>query len=84
MNTRPMTTAEVAAAKALATFKYPVASFSKRFARSMDGLAAKDKPEITEKQAACLWRQLLKFRRQLALPEVHLLHIAREKTGERA
>lgn len=44
---------------------YPVASAPKRLARSLAGQAAYPNPQITDKQAACLWRLVYRFRRQL-------------------
>lgn len=45
--------------------RYPVASSPKRLARSLAEQAIAAEPQITDKQAACLWRQVYRFRRQL-------------------
>ncbi len=62
---RPMTSAEVDLTRALTRCHFPVASFSKRFARGLRYQAEAPEPMITENQAACLRRQVAIYRRQI-------------------
>jgi hypothetical protein len=86
---RPMTDAEVALARALARCSFPVASWSKRFARELGAAAAAPQPTITEKQAAAMRRLVSTYRRQIApasIPEAerHLLTDAAARAARAA
>lgn len=60
-----MTELDIAAAKCLSACIFPVASYNKRFARSIRGIAVSDSPELTPKQMANLWRLVWMYRRQI-------------------
>ena len=75
---RPMAEAERELARALSGCKFTPASFDKRFARDMRGIAESLTPQVTEKQAALLRRMITRYRRQIQPasipePERHLL-----------
>lgn len=65
---RPMTDLERAACLALSpgNVSYLPGSVPKRIGRNLAAQAAKDDPQITDKQAAMLWRQCWAYRRQIA------------------
>lgn len=65
---RPMSDLERHAALSLAGIRYPVASWWKRFARSIGAQAIAERPVITDPQAGSLWRTLHRFRRQVDCP----------------
>lgn len=69
---RRMTTLERDACRALSGCTFPVASWSKRFARSMARQAAAEPPTITDSQSAALLRTCHKFRRQIKDESVRL------------
>lgn len=60
----PCTPDEAAAIACLGTVRYPVASWDKRFARSLDAGAG-----LTEREAPQVWRLLLRYRRQWNHPD---------------
>lgn len=62
---RPMTDLERRAVSALDPVTFPVASFWKRLRRSLAGQAAQENPTISDRQAACLWKTVWRFRRQV-------------------
>lgn len=62
----PMTAIERRAALSLAGVTFPVASYDKRFARSMIFEAKRgDDAMITAKQRRCLWNKIHRYRRQI-------------------
>ena len=63
---RPMTDLEIEAAKALGRCRLPPATSTKRLALHMAAQAAKDEPQITDRQAEYLWRFCWTYRRQIA------------------
>lgn len=70
-DTRPMTDDEKQAAILLDRCTFPVASFNKRFARSMASIARSDEPVISERQSRTLWKLFYMFRRQIVrMPEL--------------
>lgn len=60
---REMTEEERRAALALGACTFSVGTFDKRFARGLRGAAASSR-EISEKQAALMWRLVWRYRRQ--------------------
>jgi hypothetical protein len=71
---RPMTACELEAVKCLQQVTYPVASWDKRFARSMSGATT-----ITDKESPQVWRLLKRYRRQISSPnKANLLVMADE------
>lgn len=62
---RQMTDDEKKAAILLDRCTFPVASFNKRFARSMASIAKSDEPMVTEKQSRCLWKLFWMYRREI-------------------
>ena len=74
---RPMTPDELDAVGCLSGVTYPVASWDKRFARSMIGMET-----ITDKEAPQVWRLLWRYRRQMNHPRLaELLRIAQERSA---
>lgn len=68
---RQMTNDEKQAADLLDRCTFPVASFNKRFARSIASIAKSDEPMISERQSRTLWKLFYMFRRQIArMPEL--------------
>ena len=61
---REMTDEEARASLALGACSFSVGTFDKRFARGLSG-SARTKREITDKQAAVLWRLVYRYRRQI-------------------
>lgn len=67
----PMTNDEKQAALLLDRCTFPVASFNKRFARSIASIAKSDEPMISERQSRTLWKLFYMFRRQIVrMPEL--------------
>ena len=67
-----MTPDELQAIERMHGVTYPVASFDKRFMRMLSGCET-----ISEKEAAQLWRILIKYRRQMSFPgKAELLRMA--------
>lgn len=64
-NWRDATPLELQAMHALSRCRFAPATAAKRFARSMGWQASAAKPEITDKQAALLWKYCHTFRRQI-------------------
>lgn len=71
---RQVTADERIAIQCLGTVSYPVASWDKRFARSMAGMET-----ITEKEAPQVWRLFIRYRRQFFHPEKARLLALAEK-----
>lgn len=65
---RPMTNLERAACLALdpGLVSYLPGSVPKRIGRNLAAQASADEPQITDKQAAMLWRQCWTYRRQIS------------------
>ena len=67
-----MTPDEMQAVERMACVTFPVASWDKRFYRSVSSGEM-----ITEKEAAQLWRLFIRYRRQMAFPDkARLLSLA--------
>lgn len=77
---RSATEREIEAMRALcpSRVRYPVASPPKRFGRSLAAQAntIMPIPVITDKQAECMWRQVVTFRRQIPLSIVEAARAA--------
>lgn len=76
---RPMTFDEQRAATALGTVTYPVASYPKRLARSLFAQATGSQT-ITDAQAGAMWRQVVRFRRQIT--DASVLEVAYTIVGK--
>jgi len=61
---RVMTPDEMQAVEQMRVVTFPVASWDKRFFRSLYGTET-----ISEKEASQLWRIFIKYRRQMAFPD---------------
>lgn len=75
----PMTQLERRAARAIepGAVTYPVASFDKRFARSMASQSLNgDDAMITNAQRRLLWTKVIRYRRQLSRDDQDLIAIA--------
>lgn len=70
---RCMTVEEALMARHLAGCTFPIASFDKRFSRSMGALA--EAGEITDKQAALLRVKVIRYRRQIPADVVAVAQI---------
>lgn len=81
---RPMTKDEVQLARTLGHCRFPIASFSKRFARDMFSAAMIAEPTITERQAVYLRKMITKYRRQIAadsLPTAERWLLVKERSA---
>lgn len=68
-----MTPDEMQAVERMNVVTYPVASWDKRFMRSLS-----EAETISDKESAQLWRLFIKYRRQMSFPDkARLLEIAR-------
>jgi len=65
---RPATDIEIRAMIQLGTCRFTPASFDKRFAQNMRSFAlnATPAPQVTEREVACLWRKVWRYRRQIS------------------
>ncbi|MCC6679287.1 MAG: hypothetical protein IT445_00140 [Phycisphaeraceae bacterium] len=65
---KPMDAVEREAALALSPGRvcYPVASSPKRLARSLAAMAEQAEPRMTDRQRVAMWKQVIRFRRQIA------------------
>jgi hypothetical protein len=67
---RPMTELEARGISYLGFITFPIASSTKRFARSLRHQADGVPRRITNKQALALWALLWRFRRQVAAKDI--------------
>ena len=77
-----MTADELRACRAIGPLSYPPASWPKRFARTMwDRAQSKPESVLSDKQVDALWRQVVKFRRQIT--DTGLVLLAKEIIAQR-
>ena len=69
-----MTVDELEAVNSLQHVSYPVASWDKRFARSLSGMTT-----ISEKEVPQVWRLFRRYRRQFSCPNKERLLLVAER-----
>lgn len=79
---RRMTADEIQMAQALLRCSFPIASWSKRFARQVGAQAAAQEPKITQRQADAMYRLMHTYRRQLPSALVELAALLERATQE--